>query len=103
MARFGCGTQVSRSETPTSLTGSAQRDPSAPSRHALAARVLGRFTSPRDARLLLACKELLESQGRLPGAAVWAIIVLLRLSKSDCASPIPHTGQKYSSLAAASS
>src|SRR6266540_6599072 len=38
MARFGCGTQVSRSETPTSLTGSARRDPSAPSGPALAAR-----------------------------------------------------------------
>ena len=32
MARFGCGTQVSRSETPTSHTGSARRDSPAPSR-----------------------------------------------------------------------
>jgi CspA family cold shock protein len=32
MARFGCGTQVSRSETPTSYTGSARRDSPVPSR-----------------------------------------------------------------------
>src|SRR6266511_4274742 len=34
MARFECGTQVSRSETPTSHTGSARRDSPAPSRPA---------------------------------------------------------------------
>ena len=31
MALFGCGTRVSRSETPTSRTGSARRDSPAPS------------------------------------------------------------------------
>ena len=41
MGRFGCGTQVWRSETPTSHTGSARRDSPASSRPLLRARVLG--------------------------------------------------------------
>ena len=65
MARFGCGTQVSPSETPTSRTESAQRDSPAPSRLAAARASFDRHAA--SIYILLARERAVASQRSLHG------------------------------------